>query len=132
MINALKAVFPQAEVLACFFHLQQSFRREIGSLGLRPILDENPHIDLQFKMLCSLAFVPIDQVQEVYALLVRRGIIIAELNPFLDYFEEWYIGTLDRAGNRGDGRFSINNWNVYQRSLQGNFFFAMRKIFLFY
>uniref|UniRef100_A0A914BY25 Uncharacterized protein n=1 Tax=Acrobeloides nanus TaxID=290746 RepID=A0A914BY25_9BILA len=28
--------------------------------------------------------------------------------------------TLNRAGNRGDGHFSINNWNVYQRSLQGD------------
>jgi hypothetical protein len=69
-------------------------------------------------MLRALAFVPTDDVVAVYLELLLHIDDVA-LAGLLDYLETWYIGSVDRFGQRGNGRFGREIWNVYQRSIDG-------------
>ena len=64
--NAVSEVFSGACIVGCLFHLGQSVWRKIGSLNLTSLYLHNESMRLFCKMLVALAFIPIDDVVEVF------------------------------------------------------------------
>ena len=73
MIPAVRQVFPNALVLGCYYHFEQSLIRwlERPENGLAVLYRD----DMEFKILCrqfsALAFVPIDTIRESFDILVQ-------------------------------------------------------------
>ena len=67
------------------------------------------------RMLCALAFVPMDDVADAFAVLKRSMQQKAlEIAGIFDYFEETYIGKLNpRTCKRASADFPIKVWNMY-------------------
>ena len=69
-------------------------------------------------MIVAIAFVPVQHIEEAINQLGDN--LPGELLPVLDYFEDTYLGRVNR---RGDGRrsptFEPSMWSVYERILNG-------------
>ena len=68
-INALEENF-LAAISGCFFHLSQSFYRQIQSRGLATLYLEDEEFAIKIKMLASLAFVPEYEVIDCFTKLM--------------------------------------------------------------
>ncbi|KAK9753340.1 hypothetical protein QE152_g3520 [Popillia japonica] len=67
-------------------------------------------------MIIGLAFVPMQNMQN--ALNGLSDNLAEELQPMLDWFEDNYIGGLNRRGNgRREPIFPHDMWNMYDRVL---------------
>jgi hypothetical protein len=65
----------------------------------------------------ALAFVPIQNVQDYFNYLVESSFFEeneASLTLLVNYFEDTWIGRLDRRGRRRPPLFSIEMWNCYE------------------
>lgn len=120
VIKSLSSIFPYSTVNGCYFHLTQSVWRRIQSNG--QVLNRYKN-DIQFslfiRMILSLAFIPIDDVQISFYLLTTSDYIISNFQDFCDilsYFEENYIGIMNDNDNKPP-RFPIPLWNVYVPTL---------------
>ncbi|CAF5128369.1 unnamed protein product, partial [Rotaria sp. Silwood1] len=56
--NAFAIVYPQSQILGCFFHFKQNIWRNISELGLKKEFLENNISRRTMKNLAALAFVP--------------------------------------------------------------------------
>ena len=66
----------------------------------------------QFKMLVSLCFVPIEDVQMVFDLLMAMPNLHPDLKVYVDtYYRETWISKPDGR----NARYPPKEWNVYQR-----------------
>ena len=63
-INSLWAVFPNAEVKACFFHFNQCIYRKIQSYGLQKRYQEDGEFSNTMRMLLAITFVPKGDVRQ--------------------------------------------------------------------
>lgn len=110
--------FPDSEICGCFFHLAQNLKKHIATSGLQPLYNNDASFALQARMITSMAFVPIEDIEEALADL--GNFLPEELQPILDYFEDNYIGRRNRRGaGRRQPMFPVRRWNVYNRTLQG-------------
>ncbi|KAK3919917.1 FLYWCH-type zinc finger-containing protein 1 [Frankliniella fusca] len=124
IINACRKVLPHAILRLCFFHLGQSVYRKVQNLGLAVLY--NDPADRQYKVavhqLLSLAFVPAEDVKDVFAEL--RPELPRQLRTLADYFEETYVGERPRRlrGNRQPRpkppRYAVEDWNQHNAALQ--------------
>ena len=73
------------------------------------------------RMLPALAFVPSDQVIDVFERFSDRvrEIYGEEADQLLDYFEDTYIGTYRRNVPRAAPLFPIDMWNMFHRKFPG-------------
>ena len=109
-ISAVTEVYPEAIVTGCFFHLSQSVIRHVSSLGLKRRFEANiDGFQMLVRSLPALAFVPADEVQDVFATLSRDFPDEAEVNQLLAYFEATYI----RGPANRDPMFPIQLWNHF-------------------
>jgi hypothetical protein len=60
--QAVRASFPQTEVVGCFFHLGQAVWRKIQANGLIEAYTSDEEAYIKLKSLISLAFLPTDKV----------------------------------------------------------------------
>ncbi|KAK3925957.1 FLYWCH-type zinc finger-containing protein 1 [Frankliniella fusca] len=114
ILNSIKEALAVTELQCCFFHLGQSmYRKETDNLkitlsycqvqqeGLQ-VAYNNPgdrEVKIGSHMLLALAFIPPDEVKDVYKDLVR--ILPAELKPVVKYMKENYVvGTPSTRGRR--------------------------------
>ena len=118
VLTAIKDSFPDIEIKGCLFHLSQNLIKQNKSMGHMIAYTENADFALQVKMILSLSFVPVNDIDRHVDALASY--IRAELVPLLNWFEDNYIG---RPSRRGIGRraplFPTDIWNMYQRTLQG-------------
>ncbi|KAF0753231.1 MULE domain-containing protein [Aphis craccivora] len=92
-INAIQTEFPSTKVNGCFF----SF-----------VAVEDPEFALQIRMLPALAFAPKDDIISSYNVLIENNYYTENeeiLKQFLDYFENTWIGKLDRRRRRKQPKF---------------------------
>ncbi|XP_014298656.1 uncharacterized protein LOC106693842 [Microplitis demolitor] len=72
---------------------------------------------LNIRMLLALAFVPINDVEDVFSELAESQFFVdneVELHRLLDYFERTWVGVLSRSGKkRLKPEYEISLWNCY-------------------
>lgn len=113
LFKAVKNTFPETKVIGCFFHLGQILWRKIQELRLTEVYRASEVTRLQCKMIIALAFVPIRDVQFSFEIIAED--FAEELQPLLIYWEKNYIG---RRLLNIPPRFPIENWNLFDRTLQ--------------
>ena len=116
--NVFLHMFPGIEILGCFFHLGQSLWRKVVAEGLQDSYNNNETIRKNVKMLMALAFVPPGDVADAFMQITQGENFPDVLNPVMDYFEDTYIGRLQR-NRRCVPSFPPHMWNVFQRTLDG-------------
>lgn len=110
--------FPGAEIFGCFFHLCQNLKKHVGELHLNKRYNNEADFALKAKMITALAFVPINDLDVAFDRLA--GHLPVELQPLLQWFEDFYLGRMNRNGiNRRPPMFPPAMWNVYSRVLNG-------------
>ena len=128
IINAAKAVFPDASLRCCFFHLGQSTYRHVQSCGLQ--VEYNDPNDRSVKegvhMMLSLAFVHPADVQQALEVVQRE--VPASLEPATTYFNGTDVRGLPAARGRQrqrrepqqrcPPRYQIELWNAYDATLR--------------
>ena len=110
--NALETVFPGVEVSGCFFHFTKNIWRRIQAHGLQERYGQDPAFVTEVRMIAALAFVPGNDVDNVFGLLN----LDPALDVILDYVEENYLGVWCRGRFRRP-RFPYTWWGVYDRVL---------------
>lgn len=117
-IRAIQEVYPNADVMGCFFHLCHNLKKRVAELGLTQCYNSDPNFALQARMVAALAFVPIDDLDEAVDELAN--LLPAELQQLLVWFEDNYLGRQNRRGNgRRPALFPPQIWSVHERVLRG-------------
>ena len=103
-----------------FFYLSQAIWKKIKSLGLTNTYLETLDVRIALKNLCSLAFLP---HEEIVAGFEELEDALEDIDPDVSgvygYFEDTYIVRSNRRGNRRSAIFAFNLWNVRQRTHAG-------------
>lgn len=86
IFNAVARYFAEASIRACFFHLCQSVFRRVQNEGLQQLYNDptDTRIRNATRQMCALAFVPVEDVQCVFALFERNAPQI--FSPVVKYF----------------------------------------------
>ena len=113
-VNAFKHHFPESKPKGCFFHFCQSLWRNIQGNGLQHRYENDKEFAIQLRMVAALAFVPVSDVVSSFEQLL--DFLPENSQPFLDYFEDTWIGRPYRHGRRPP-RFPHNLWNCYEDDL---------------
>ncbi|KAK4872511.1 hypothetical protein RN001_014540 [Aquatica leii] len=119
-INAVTGQFPEATLCGCFFHFTHCIWRHIQEAGLQQRYNNDPDFALQLKQLAALAFVPEDHLIASYKELIDCEFYTDNENillPVTNYFEDTWIGRLDRRRRR-QPLFPINMWNIYSKVVE--------------
>lgn len=115
-MNAINYEFPETEVKGCFFHFSLCIWRQIQFAGLQTRYKDDVTFALQVRKLPSLAYVPENEVINAYNNLLETTYFTENdelLSPILNYFEETWIGCMDRRQKRRAPKFDISIWNCY-------------------
>jgi len=116
-INAIQSVFTNTSVRGCFFHLSQSIWRHLQNLGFQKRYMEDSEFALQIRMMAALSFVPEEDVKNAWnELLDSEFYSLNEeiLTPLTNYFEDTWIGRLDRRNRRKPALFPVTLWNCHK------------------
>lgn len=120
ILNAVRALFPDSTVRACFFHLGQSMYRKVQSLGLQEAYNDpqDRSVKEAVHSMLALAFVPVADLVATFLELERT--LAAPLKPVARYLDETYIrGPRARgARRRGRPRYEPHLWNTYESTLR--------------
>lgn len=115
--QAVRQVFPEAEIRGCLFHLVKNLRKHLSSCNILGMYNTDPEFALQAKMVTSLAFVPEEDV--IDAITELENELPEILEPILEWFTRNYIGRLRNNGTRAPATFPSAVWSVYFRTLNG-------------
>ena len=110
--NALQQAFPDVVVKGCFYHLSQSIYRKIQAHGLQESYSADPDLNISVRMIAALSFVPVGSVIAAFEALQKE--VPAALEPVMDYFEDNFIGRLQR-NRRKQPTFALDMWNIHDR-----------------
>ena len=107
-ISAFTEEFPNAQVKGCHFHFTQAIWRRIQELGLVTLYKENPEVRAWLGKFKSLAFVPLNLVENAFNYLIS----IQPHSPHVDKFNLFYnyIRTTWLDGSK----FPPALWNHYE------------------
>ena len=102
----------------CFYHLSSNIWKNVQHFGLQQRYNEDQEFALHTRMLCAVAFMPLDNViagfEELSDLI--RDTYQGEMDDLLDCFEEIYIGRYHRNAERRPPLFALNLWNMFHRT----------------
>ena len=122
IINAGKTIFPNADVKCCFFHLGQASYRKVQQLGLQELYNdpEDRSIKEGVHMMLSLAFVPVEDMEEALRVVERET--PRAIAPVIQYFDETCVRGPRARGARARGaarrpRYDVRLWNTYEATL---------------
>ncbi|CAI9738575.1 Hypothetical predicted protein [Octopus vulgaris] len=116
--EAFNSSFPNSSIVAGLFHLNQSVFRKIIDLSLKEKDYKDSEFCLKTRCFSAMAFLPVEDVEEVYGELKDDEEVPAE---FIANFDLTYIEVVRGCGarqRRGPPTFPITVWNVNQRMLQ--------------
>ncbi|XP_078536767.1 uncharacterized protein LOC144822773 [Lissotriton helveticus] len=123
MLSTIIKIHPHTCIQGCYYHLNQCLWRHLQKTTLSVEYATNSSFAFQIKKLIALAYVPETDVAEHYNILIDSPFYKqneAKLSPFLDYFEDTWVGRLHRSGHRRNPKFLIPWWNVYRSTLNGD------------
>lgn len=112
-IRAFQNTFPTATVTGCMFHLGQCVWRKLQTEGFSERYRHEPDFALLVKCILALAFIPPNDVIEVFEILTADP-AYRVIEVICDYMEDNFIGR-QRRGRRDRPRFAIILWNQYSR-----------------
>ncbi|KAB0800704.1 hypothetical protein PPYR_06443 [Photinus pyralis] len=113
IIRAIQHTYPDTTICGCFFHLCKNMKKHIGEQGLNRNYNNDANFALNAKMITSLAFVPINDIDIAVDALAEE--LPEELQPILQWFEDYYIGRVNRGrAGRRPPVFSHEMWSVYE------------------
>ena len=114
--NAFRQAYPTANIKGCLFHLCQSVQRKIVELGLKTEFVTNAEFNILVKSLAALAFVPEQDVLDIFMELVDTFPEIDGIQEMITYFEITYVQGRDRGQGRGRGpaRYPPQIWNHFE------------------
>lgn len=115
VINGFRSTFPLAELNGCLFHLVKNLKRKLTEERLIGQYNDNADFALHARMIPALAFVPINEIEN--GLEVLNNALPDELGPILDYFEDKYVGRMQRNNRRRRPLFDPEIWSCYTRTL---------------
>ena len=96
--------------------MSKNFKKQVGVLNLTTRYNNDADFSISVKMIVSLAFVKIEDLDFAVDLLAQN--LDEELNNLLEWFEDNYIGRINRNGRgRRNARFPPEIWNLYDRVL---------------
>lgn len=129
VINAIRKKFPLAEIHGCNFHFTQNVWRHVQSAGLQTEYATNEDFAHSIRMLTSLAYIPVENVEEAFDQLVETDFYSEEstsqqkdqIQTLLSYFQNTYVYRLNRRSSaRNSPLFPTKLWNCYESTLAGN------------
>ena len=122
-INSFKEAFPDSLQRGCFFHLSQCLWRRMQQIeGMQQKYSADPEFGLQIKQLAALAYVPEAEVIKSFESLLDSQYYTENeryLQPIIDYFEDTWIGRIDRRNRRRQPLFPISLWNCHEAAKSG-------------
>ena len=106
------------EVQGCFYHLSPNIWNHTQHLGLSQRYNQEEEFALHIRILPALAFFPAGDVIEGFEELVDAIRILYDdvADDLLQYLEDTYIGRYRRNAPRRPPLFSINLWNMFNRT----------------
>ncbi|CAF1117153.1 unnamed protein product [Didymodactylos carnosus] len=110
-INAITKLFPTCVSSGCFFHLRQSLYRQVQNR-----YDADSLFAYNCTRVAALAFLPLQDVIPGFVFLSED--LTLDLQDFLNYFEDTYIGCLHAGGVRANLKFAVELWNMHSRTDQ--------------
>ncbi len=117
-LNSFRVEFPDSHISGCFFHLSQSVIRKVNTLGLKRKFEEEIDFSMLVKSLPALAFVPPEDVRDIYIELADTFPDDDRCNDLLNYFHSTYIrGPEIRNGAFRSPLFEPALWNHYNDGL---------------
>lgn len=118
VINSIRNKFSESILNGCYFHLCQSFWRNIQTTGLITTFSESKEFRISFRRVQCLAFLNLEEVDAVFIMIKSSSPV--QLITFLNYVEKYYIGTLKqgRKSCRNQPMFPKKIWNVHERTLK--------------
>lgn len=120
VINAISKQFSDTEISGCFFNFSQAIWRHVQSCGLQAKYSEDSEFALQVRMLAALSFVPIHDGVKSFEELLDFDYYQAnqDLIPLINYFEDVWIGRIDRRNRRRRPLYPITLWNCYTHHIK--------------
>lgn len=116
-INAVKRFFPGTNLHGCFFHLNQSFFRKLTHLKLKSIYSKDFTIQLAYKKVVALAFLPSQEIPNAFQELQKT--IPEPLCNFLNYVSEFYVnGRQTKSKKKTVEVLYFRLWSVHGRMTQ--------------
>ena len=114
--NAVKKVFGNSiQIYGCYFHLSQSFFRNIQVKGLLKEYRFSKTFQNCFNLCQALSFLRIEDVKQGFFLIKEHvNNYCSNFSAMLEYIQTYYIGTTKK-----EARFPIQTWNMNQRVLLG-------------
>jgi len=77
-MNAAKCEFPNVVINGCLFHISQCRWRHVQGIGLSKQYKEDSEFDLHVRMLPALAFVPQEDVIELFRIQIWNYFFLVE------------------------------------------------------
>lgn len=118
ILKSIKAEYPNAEIDGCLYHFSKNVYKKICDLGVVSNYRNNADFSILVKMVVALTFIPINDIDLAIELLSEY--LPDELQPLLDWFEDNYVGRINRNGRgRRLPLFPPSIWTMYNRVLNG-------------
>lgn len=114
--------FPDSDIGGCYFHFRQCNWRHVVLSGLAVRYSNDEQFSTAIKMLIALAFIPVKTVTRLFDSLILTRFFIDnqdDLNDYLTYFENTWIGKKQRSGSRRDPLFNLELWNCCEAVMNG-------------
>jgi len=124
-INASKRHFPDAQQKGCFFHFSQCLWRKVQDNTEVAQKYKDDEFALNLRQVPALAFVPAHTVITSFETLMGSDFFTDNeqlLMPFVDYFEDVWIGRPKRGGGRRQPLFAHGIWNTFNSTTDGTWF----------
>lgn len=115
--NAMRAKHPQCNLHFSFFHLSQNLKKQMGEQGLIQLYNTDAVFAESARMIICLAFLPISDLAA--ALTVLEACLPNQLQQVFDWFLVNFSGRPRFDGTLSQPLYSPNQWNAYQRTLDG-------------
>ena len=105
VMNAFQKIFTDATLSGCSFHLCQSFVRKINEVGLKSVYEQNPGLALSLRMIPDLAFLPLEEVEPTFDLVVEELLsfeedVLEKIDLLASYFQKTFLGHNIGSTNR--------------------------------
>lgn len=131
-IKSIKEVFPDSKLVTCEVHWKRALRTKMQKLGLLPYYNRNCQVQVFFRKIWALSYVPKEDTIVVWEHLLEMA---PEMDPeqmeeelanffnqaiesFFTYFEFTWIGSVNkRTKKRGRPLYPIDVWNKREEVL---------------